>query len=234
MRSGMAARRPEASPRRDARGGRPARRRESNAGDHGRGTDRGTNVVDWRHRFARATTARGHIEKLPSGSFRVHAYAGTDPVSGKPRRLKQTCPDEAAAAATLGRLLSEADGDRFPNRQATLGQTLGKYLEVADLERTSRPATYQFPPEGGASRQARKSRGKLGRSEGAAPDRPLPRPTGHGRSGSALSILRSGPRPERTRQRPPCPTRSRRCRSRWRRSQGRTRGRSSRRRKSWS
>jgi integrase len=43
-----------------------------------------------------ATTARGHIEKLPSGSFRVHVYAGTDPVTGKPRRLKQTCPDEAA------------------------------------------------------------------------------------------------------------------------------------------
>jgi hypothetical protein len=77
-----------------------------------------------------ATTARGHIEKLPSGSFRVHVYAGTDPVTGKPRRLKQTCPDEAAAAAALGQMLSEADGDRFPNRQATLG----KYLEVADLE----------------------------------------------------------------------------------------------------
>ena len=55
-------------------------------------------------------------------------------------RLKQTCPDEAAGAATLGRLLSEADGDRFPNRQATLGQALGKYLEVADLEVSTREA----------------------------------------------------------------------------------------------
>ena len=45
-----------------------------------------------------ATTARGHIEQLPSGSFRVHVYAGTDPVTGKPRRLKQTCLDEASAA----------------------------------------------------------------------------------------------------------------------------------------
>jgi hypothetical protein len=26
-----------------------------------------------------ATAARGHIERLPSGSFRVHVYAGTDP-----------------------------------------------------------------------------------------------------------------------------------------------------------
>jgi len=64
-------------------------------------------------------TVRGHIEQLPSGSFRVHVYAGTDPVTGRPRRLRETCPDEAAAAATLGRLLTEADGGRFPNRAAT-------------------------------------------------------------------------------------------------------------------
>jgi hypothetical protein len=87
-----------------------------------------------------ATTARGHIEKLPSGSYRVHVYAGTDPVTGKPRRLKQTCPDEASAAAALGQLLGQADGDRFPDRQATLGQALDKYLEVADLEVSTREA----------------------------------------------------------------------------------------------
>ena len=87
-----------------------------------------------------ATTARGHIEQLPSGSFRVHVYAGTDPVTGKPRRLKQTCPDEASAAAALGRLLAQADGDHFPNREATVGQALAKYLEVADLEVSTREA----------------------------------------------------------------------------------------------
>jgi integrase len=87
-----------------------------------------------------AKTARGHIEQLPSGSFRVHVYAGTDPVTGKPRRLKQTCPDEASAAAALGQLLGQADGDRFPDRQATLGQALDKYLEVADLEVSTREA----------------------------------------------------------------------------------------------
>ena len=55
---------------------------------------------------------------------------------GKPRRLKQTCPDEAAAA--LGWLLSQANGDRFPTQEATLGQALSKYLEVADLEVSTR------------------------------------------------------------------------------------------------
>src|SRR5579863_4408475 len=54
-----------------------------------------------------ATTARGHIEQLPSGSFRVSVYAGTDPVTGKPRRLKQTCPDGASAAAALGKLIGQ-------------------------------------------------------------------------------------------------------------------------------
>jgi hypothetical protein len=31
-------------------------------------------VIVQRYRAAMATTARGHIEKLPSGSFRVHVY----------------------------------------------------------------------------------------------------------------------------------------------------------------
>jgi integrase len=87
-----------------------------------------------------ANTARGHIEQLPSGSFRVHVYAGTDPITGRPRRLRETCPDDATAAATLGRLLNEADGGRFPDRAATLGQALDKYLEVADLELSTREA----------------------------------------------------------------------------------------------
>jgi hypothetical protein len=46
--------------------------------------------------------------------------------SRKPRRLKQTCPDEASAAAALGKLLAQADGDHFPNREATVGQALAK------------------------------------------------------------------------------------------------------------
>jgi len=87
-----------------------------------------------------AKTSRGHIQRLPSGSFRVKVYAGIDPVTGKERLLRQTCPDEAAAVAALGRLLSEADGGRFPDREATLGQALDKYLGVADLEVSTREA----------------------------------------------------------------------------------------------
>ena len=87
-----------------------------------------------------AKTSKGHIQQLPSGSFRVKVYAGTDPVTGKERLLRQTCPDEAAAHAALGRLLVEADGGRFPDRHTTLGKALDKYLEVADLEVSTREA----------------------------------------------------------------------------------------------
>jgi LacI family xylobiose transport system transcriptional regulator len=55
-----------------------------------------------------ARSSRGHIQRLPSGSFRVKVYAGTDPVTGKERLLRQTCPDEAAAHVALGRMLAEA------------------------------------------------------------------------------------------------------------------------------
>ena len=87
-----------------------------------------------------AKTSKGHIQRLPSGSFRVKVYAGTDPVTGKARLLRQTCSDEASAHMALGRLLAEADGGRFPDRHATVGQALDKYLEVADLEVSTKEA----------------------------------------------------------------------------------------------
>jgi integrase len=87
-----------------------------------------------------AKTSKGHIQQLPNGSFRVKVYTGTDPVTGKARLLRQTCPDEASAHVALGRLLAEADGGRFPDRHATVGQALEKYLEVADLELSTREA----------------------------------------------------------------------------------------------
>jgi hypothetical protein len=45
-----------------------------------------------------ATTGKGHIETLPSGSLRVKVYAGKDPVTGKERVLRETCADDAEAA----------------------------------------------------------------------------------------------------------------------------------------
>jgi len=39
-----------------------------------------------------AKTNRGQIQRLPRGSFRLMVYAGTDPVTGKERLLRQACP----------------------------------------------------------------------------------------------------------------------------------------------
>ena len=33
----------------------------------------------------------GHIERLPSGSWRVKVYAGTDPLTGREIRIRKTC-----------------------------------------------------------------------------------------------------------------------------------------------
>jgi integrase len=57
-----------------------------------------------------ADTAKGYIEQLPSGSFRARVYAGTDPVTGKERRLRETCHDYPSALEALSRLLKEAEG----------------------------------------------------------------------------------------------------------------------------
>jgi hypothetical protein len=46
--------------------------------------------------------AKGHIEQLPSGSFRVHVYAGTDPLTRRPIRLKVTVGTEQQAHIELG------------------------------------------------------------------------------------------------------------------------------------
>jgi hypothetical protein len=80
-----------------------------------------------------ATTSKGHIERLPSGSLRVKVYAGKDSVTGKERVLRETCPAEAEAAAALARLLRQADGNQAPSRNVLFGQVLDKYLEVTDL-----------------------------------------------------------------------------------------------------
>lgn len=80
-----------------------------------------------------ATTAQGHIEKLPGGSYRVHVYAGRDPVTGKKRYLRRTVPTEAKAARELANLLADAEAGRAPDVGATLGLALDRYLDVADL-----------------------------------------------------------------------------------------------------
>jgi integrase len=85
-----------------------------------------------------ATTKNGHIELLPSGSYRVRVYFGTDPVTGKERRVKRTVRTEAKAAEELANLLRAAEAENAPDDAATLGLALERYLEVTDLSVSTR------------------------------------------------------------------------------------------------
>jgi integrase len=80
-----------------------------------------------------ATTSKGHIELLPGGSYRVHVFAGKDPVTGRKRYLRRTVKTEARAAQKLAKLLDDAEAGRAPEDAATVGLALDRYLEVADL-----------------------------------------------------------------------------------------------------
>src|SRR5215470_14482378 len=85
-----------------------------------------------------AKTDRGHIELLPSGSYRVHVYVGTDPVTGRPRRVRRTVKSQARAAQELATLLRAAEAGRSPNDTATMGLALERYLDVSDLSVATR------------------------------------------------------------------------------------------------
>ena len=63
-----------------------------------------------RYRAVTATARSGYIQQLPSGSFRVSVYAGTDPLTDRQIRLRRTCKTERAAQIELGRLLEQLNG----------------------------------------------------------------------------------------------------------------------------
>lgn len=86
--------------------------------------------------------ARGEIETLPSGSLRVRVYAGVDPVSRKRHYLVETVPAGPNAARDAEkvrtRLLGQVDERRNPRTRATVSQLMARYLEVIDIEPTTR------------------------------------------------------------------------------------------------
>jgi len=81
---------------------------------------------------------RGSVEELPSGSFRATVYAGIDPLTGKQRYLKKVASTEAQALVELTKLQNQVDEQRHPRSNITVGQTVTKWLEVAELEDSTR------------------------------------------------------------------------------------------------
>lgn len=78
-----------------------------------------------------ARAAKGHVQRLPSGSFRVSVYAGVDPLTRQQIRLRSTVKDERLAQIELGRLLKEASDGRTPETDATVARLLDEYAAVA-------------------------------------------------------------------------------------------------------
>jgi hypothetical protein len=61
-------------------------------------------------------------------------------VTGKERRYQRTVETETQAAAALARLLRDVEAERVPDDSATVGLLLDHYLDVADLEVSTREA----------------------------------------------------------------------------------------------
>jgi integrase len=94
---------------------------------------------------------RGRIEELPSGSLRVKVYAGTDPVTGKRNDLTEVVPAghkaEREAQKALTRLLNQLDEQRNPRTRATVNQLMDRYMQVLDVEPTTRHTYEGVHPE---------------------------------------------------------------------------------------
>ena len=87
-----------------------------------------------------AKATGGYIQQLPSGSFRVSVYAGTDSLTGRQIRLRMTCKTERAAQIELGKLLEQAAAGRQPETNATVAELMDRYVEVADWDLSTRKA----------------------------------------------------------------------------------------------
>src|SRR4029453_18272902 len=85
--------------------------------------------------------ARGHVRKRGE-SYQAIVYAGIDPVTKRQRYLRETARTHKEAERALTRLLGQVDEQRTPNTSATVGYLLDRWLELAQLELTTRD-TYQ-------------------------------------------------------------------------------------------
>ena len=109
--------------------------------------------------------AKGHIEQLPSGSFRVSVYAGIDPPHPAPDspQVHKVKPEQHARIE-LGRLLKDASEGRTPESGApssTLidgtrrGELCGLQIRDIDLDRGLVHVAFNYVVRGGQPTSAR-------------------------------------------------------------------------------
>lgn len=94
----------------------------------------------------RRSRQRGAIDELPSGALRVRVYAGVDPISKKRIYLSEIVPAGPKAGQEAERvryrLQNQVDERRNPRTRATVDQLLDKWLQVLDVEPSTR-RTYE-------------------------------------------------------------------------------------------
>ncbi len=82
----------------------------------------------------------GTMRERSPGHWQLRAYAGRDPLSGKPRQVTRTFEGgERSAAKALAALVTEVEVGKFNRTTTTVGQLLDKWLEAAEW--TQRPRT---------------------------------------------------------------------------------------------
>lgn len=81
---------------------------------------------------------RGTIDELPSGRFRARVHAGADPLTKKRRDLSEITETYEQARVALTRLQNQVDERRHPRSNVTVGQVIEQWLEVAQLEDSTR------------------------------------------------------------------------------------------------
>lgn len=86
----------------------------------------------------RKRRVRGHIEQLPSGSYRAIVYAGIDPLTGRSRQVRETWPTYGEAEKVVTRLQRQVDEDQHPKSNITVRQAIEQWLDVVVLEETTR------------------------------------------------------------------------------------------------
>jgi hypothetical protein len=88
--------------------------------------------------------AKGHLEQLPSGSFRVAVFAGWDPVTRRRLYLRATAKTEQQAQIELGRLLKDASDGRQPESGATVAKLMDEYAAIAEWDIPTRQTNEGF------------------------------------------------------------------------------------------
>jgi integrase len=81
---------------------------------------------------------RGHIQRRDNGTFRVFVEAGRDPFTHKRRKLTATARTRDEAERLLTKLQGEVDQGRQPASGVTVAHLLRRWLDIADLEMTTR------------------------------------------------------------------------------------------------